>query len=130
MKRPEDMTREELEEEVAFLRSELGWSLRETDLELLVAAYPMRKSSARLVMALYRVAPRLLSVWQLDRIVEATQSEDRDPKIINVMIHFARRGMGADAIKNVWGQGYRLTPHGIALVDAALGKTPEQQRSA
>ena len=131
-KRPEDMTREELEEEVAYLRRELGLMRDDNEIAALRRAYPMHRGGARVVMALRAAAPRGLTYLQLDEAVPQIKgtSGERDLKIITVWTHYARKALGHDAIETVWGKGLRLTPSGIALVDAALGQTPEQQRSA
>lgn len=41
---------------------------------------------------------------------------------VNVFISKLRRKIGDRAIESVWGVGYRITPHGSALCEAALQK--------
>jgi len=132
MKRPEDMTRDQLIEEVAYLRSELGLLRDDDEIARLRRAYPMHRGAARLIMALRAAGHRGLTYHQLDEAIPQVKGTggERDLKVLTVWAHYARKAVGSGVIETIWGKGLRLTPHGIALVDAALGKTPEQQRSA
>lgn len=124
---------EELEERVAWLEGELGiqrvadhvLALRQVlDVALREqgAQRRGRNQSAELVMALYRANGRPLSRYQLLDAIPSPTGRERDAKIVDVWVCIARKGIGADAIENVWGRGYRLSQAGIARVAEALGQ--------
>lgn len=124
MKAPENMTREELEDEVAFLRSEMGLSSSGTAVQLLRSGFGMDSGSARAVAALYSARGRVLTYFQ---IAEAMASEAEGIKrLVSVFVCRARGKLGRDAVETAWGVGYRLSPVGIAKIDAVLNP----QRSA
>ena len=121
---------EQLEEEVAFLKSELGQGTADGDLQALRMAMRHvagrnrigRSSPAAVVLTLYRAHGRILSKHQLMEALppRAGGDDDRIPKIVDVWVCRARIGIGRDSIENVWGRGYRLTPVGMARVAEIL----------
>lgn len=131
MKRPEDMTREELVEEVVYLRSELG-PAADHDRDRLVIAFRTTLAETCILSALYAGKGHPVSNWRLaDAAPAGRMTADRnDIAAVKVWISRLRKKLGADAISTTFGLGYALTPRGIALVDAALGNTNQQQRSA
>lgn len=131
-KRPEDMTREELEEEVAYLRREMGVAEHADLIWRLRSRFRISPGAIEMLLALYRAGGKTLNKSQLEFAVDAEGARDRDyGNIVNVYVCRIRKALGDDAIGTHWGRGFRLTPEGIALVDAALGiQPPEQQRSA
>lgn len=132
MKRPDAMTREELQDEVVYLRGELGLLRDDDQIANLRRAYPMHRGAARLVMALRAAGQRGLTYQQLDEAIPQVHDSggDRGIKIISVWASYARKALGPGVIETIWGKGLRLSPNGIALVDAALGNTPPSNRGA
>lgn len=131
MKRPDQMTREELEEEVAYLRSELG-PRGDHDRDKIMAALKTTVAETCLLSTLYAEKGRPVSNWRLaESSPPGRMTEDRnDIAAVKVWVSRLRKKLGADTITTIFSLGYALTPRGIALVDAALGNTPQQQRSA
>ena len=122
-------TYEELEEQVAYLKSELGLvaesdALHTLRLAMRVPGSVGRRGPAMVVMALYKAHGRTLSKHQIMEAVPPRSGGDdnREPKIIDVWVSRARKSLGRDAIENVWGQGARLSPQGMALVAGLLGE--------
>jgi len=130
VKLPEDMERDELEDEVAYLRSELGLMRDDDDVAALRQAYPMPRSAARLVLALRAAGQRGLTYQQLDEALPQTRGPDgeRQLKVLTVWACHARKALGSDAIQTIWGRGFRISPQGAARVDAALNT--QHKRSA
>ena len=120
-KRPEDMTREELVEEVAYLRSELG-ATTDHDRDKLIAALRTTLAEARILSALYAARGRPVSNWRLaEAAPPGRMTADRnDVAAVKVWISRIRRKLGADAVLTIHGLGYALSPAGMAIVDAAL----------
>lgn len=120
---------EELEEEVAYYKSELGENISADCVDTIRAA--MRKGgkwargcAATMVLALYRAGGKPLSKWQSLQAVppKAVGEDERDPKIVDVWVWQARQCLGAEIIENVWGRGYRLSAFGMDLVGRLLGE--------
>jgi DNA-binding response OmpR family regulator len=122
----------ELEERVAYLEGELGLRLqadqvarlREVLLGATMGVTRGRAQPAEAVLALYRAKGRPVTKWQLmDAVPPASgvaNDDERDPKIVNVWVCVARKGLGADAISTVWGRGYQMTVAGMARVTEIL----------
>jgi DNA-binding response OmpR family regulator len=121
MKSPDLMTREELEEEVLFLRSELGIALEETSIQALISALGLTRSPVRLLLALHGHQGKVASTLSLMEAC-AHYQHDREMKIVSLWVCRLRKALGHDAIENAWGKGYRLTSEGIAKVDQILEK--------
>lgn len=123
MKRPEDMSREELEEEVAFLRSELGQSCSDTELLELQKGTGLRPGETQVLMALHRAKGRLVSHAALFEAAPAKWAgEDRNPEIVKVYISKIRSALGPNTIETGHGRGYRLTDEGQRAVGWALAR--------
>lgn len=120
---------EDLEEEVAYLKSELGLQEDAEAYRRLRAAMKAaagnsgRFQAVGLVLALYHAKGRVLSRYQLLEVCPSPSGkEDRDATIINVWVHQVRKALGSGVIENVWGRGYRLTDLGRQVVSAVLGE--------
>lgn len=119
---------DDLEEQVAYLTSELGLQVR-TDaiarLRLaLRAATPVHHgalSCAQMLAALYAADGRPLSRYQILEAVPSPSDRDRDAKIVDVWVCAARKALGRELIANVWGQGYQLSPEGMERVAYIVG---------
>lgn len=81
----------------------------------------LRPQGVALVMALAAVHPGGLDVYALNDVVpRQDHAADRDPKIVNVIIHHVRTELGKDVIEAVWGRGYRLSDEMAARVQAPV----------
>jgi DNA-binding response OmpR family regulator len=119
----------ELEERIAYLESELGLQ-RDADqvgrIHDLMRRAGMpgstggRAQAAEMVMALYRAGGRPVTTWQLLDAVPSPSRADRGPNIVKVWVVVARKALGRDAIRTVWGKGYAITEAGIGRVKAIL----------
>lgn len=122
---------EDLEAEIAYLRSELGLSVDATRVARLTdhlrsfryAHLRGRTGVARLLLALYDAHGRVLTRPQLlDAIPPASGDEDtRSTQLIDALVWGARSALGKDAIVNLWGCGYALSPEGMAKVAEIVG---------
>lgn len=120
----------ELEEEVEFLRRELGLAADKLAVERISEAMrnragASRPAAARTVAALYAAKGRPLSRFDILERVPPTKEPHADPldrgaNIASVWISCARKGLGPGVIATVHGSGYRLTPEGMARVAAIV----------
>lgn len=110
----------ELEERVAYLESELGLSVRESEIAQLARCYDLRFTPAHVVLALYKAHGRILSRLQLQDAVWRNPVDDPSRNLFQAHICWARKALGYDAISTNWGRGYSLAPKGMALVAQAL----------
>jgi len=119
----------ELEEEVAYLRSELGLLADEDALLTLKRAMRVSPVVARLVYALYRSNGRLLTCAHLEDAIPSKTGRDDyiSQSFFGALVCLARRALGRDAIETAWGRGYRLSPAGMARVAAILAPAPIPQ---
>lgn len=128
---------EELEEEVAYYKSELGSNIAADDVEAIRLAmrsggHFARVCAAKLVLVLYRARGRTVTKWQcLEAIPPKAGGEDeRDAKLVDVWVWQARHCLGAELIENVWGRGYRISAIGADLVGRLLGEIAAIPESA
>lgn len=107
-----------LEEENAWFRRELGLSIDATRVARVAFGLRLSLQQSRLLLALHAAGGRTLTKPQLlvATAVDAGRADDRELKIIDVIVHKVRAAIGADAISTSWGLGYALTPTGIELL--------------
>lgn len=105
-----------LEEEVAFLRRELGDMVTANQVHALRAAIGMEPQQARLVLRLYHAGGRIVPLQQLASVL----GENTDAGALKVHFSRLRRRFGCDWVENAYALGYRLTPAGTAVVARAL----------
>ncbi len=109
---------DELVEENAWLKRELGMVQSGDRVTRLQRAYDLTENEARILLFLF---DRRGSTVPHGAVMNALYSDspDSEPqiKIISVYVCKLRKKlaerMGADAIATVWGVGYALTAHGI-----------------
>lgn len=116
---------EDLAERIAWLESELGIQRDATLLAKLIEALPEcsggRLQPAMTIAALFAAKGRLMSRLQIMEAVPPRENEDnREVHIVSVWVSRARDMIGFDSIANTWGQGYRLTPVGMATVSGLI----------
>lgn len=121
MKSPAAMTRQELEDEVCYLRGELR-PADNGEQGRLMAALKTTPAETRVLLALYAGKGRPVSNWRLtEASPPARMTADRnDIAVLKIWISRIRRKLGADAVLTIRHLGYALTPSGVAQVEAAL----------
>lgn len=117
----------ELEEEVAYLRSELGVQQDASLVDILKVRFGLVRGWAALLAALYRAKGRCVMRAQLEEAIPNPNDRDRDDRIVSVYIALLRGALGKDAIATVWGSGYRLTESGLERVEAVLSTLPQRK---
>lgn len=124
----------ELEERIAWLESELGVQKDAATCERIHRALcdstngVGKPQAAKIIRALYAAKGRPVSKFQLMEAVpprDFTAEDERDPKLVDVLVCYARKALGGDSIANVWGKGWYLTAAGMAKVGAILNPDPE-----
>jgi DNA-binding response OmpR family regulator len=113
---------EELEEEVAYLRSEMGLQLSAEKFQRLRGRLRLAPGAINFLLVLYQAKGRMVSKLQaLDALPSPVRDrDDRNTQLIGVYASHVRRALGHDAISNGWGRGYAMTPAGLARVDQEL----------
>lgn len=113
-----------LEEEVAFLKSELGLQAAADRVHTLRRELRMRPGVAALVLRLYDAKGRLVTKAQCVEAIPAVWAdrEERSDTINNVYVSHARQALGKTAIETCWGEGFRMTETGRAKVAEILGR--------
>lgn len=107
------------EEELAWLRAELGMVQTNEEIAALKRAFGIYDQHARILLALK--SGRLLTTGQLGDRLPSVFSEDRDDTtLVRTLMCRLRRALPTDAIQNEWGIGYRLTKTGTEAVASAL----------
>lgn len=112
---------EELEEEIAYLKSELGQVSDVSVLAIMRTLYGIRPQASRIIEKLYRARPRVLNKI---RISEALVGDGDSERLVDVFVSHARKALGRDAILTHWGAGYSIGPLGIAAMEASLAAQP------
>jgi DNA-binding response OmpR family regulator len=110
----------ELEEEVAYLKSELGLSIEATRIDAVKRAIGVPPRCAKLLLALHDAHGRVLRVHQLEAAIGGEDDRIAGSKIVNVLVWRLRRA--GDLVRNTWGLGYAITPLGAERVRQALGE--------
>jgi DNA-binding response OmpR family regulator len=114
---------EQLEEQVAWLKSELGIQMDSTRHAKITKGLRLQGQTAAMVLVLYQARGRVVSqVAMNDAVPSPLVGEDRGPKFVDVQICRARKVLGKGAIENIFGKGYRLSPSGMNTVATALGE--------
>lgn len=122
MKSPETMSRNELEDEVAFLRSELGLQVEDSAVANLCAAFKLTQMEARTLLLLQSVGGRVVTPVFWSEAVEPYRRAGGDGvRDLAVYIVRIRRRLGKAAIHNAWGKGYSITAVGQQLIEQARG---------
>lgn len=119
-----------LEEENAWLRREMGQQLESAQIHALQSAFRLTPHEARIVLLLHANKTRPCNWGFIDDAIPAERGRERlDPYAqVKIRICVIRKKLGhPDAVETIWGAGFRLSPAGRALIDAALSQT---QRAA
>ncbi len=109
---------EKLEEQVAYLRSELGEISDAMFLSNIKLGFDLTPGQARLAELLYRANGRIISRHRLSDLLGVEGSSN----IVSVYLTSLRRQIGADAFAMAWGQGISMTAVGRQRVEAIQGE--------
>lgn len=121
----------DLEDEVRFLRRELGQMTDDATVTKISDAMRLRSGvgrpgAARVLALLWQAQGRPVSRYTL---LEGTPPQDvtADPldrmsNIVAIWVGMIRQCFGKDAVGTQYGKGYYLTPVGLARVSEILGK--------
>ena len=105
-----------LRAEVAELRRDLGLSREMTHQRAIERGLGLQRQQARLVLALYLAAPRVVPRERLEYAVMGPDALLKDPSTLKTIVSRVRAILGQDTIETAQGRGYQLTPAGHALV--------------
>jgi DNA-binding response OmpR family regulator len=111
-----------LEEENAWLRSELGLRVEATHLDAITRALRVEPNQARLLLALYTARGRVVLRDQLrDVLALRPEAMDADRDYRNfISVHICRLRKSFSGIRTALGLGYAMTPAGMAQVRALI----------
>lgn len=109
---------ERLEEEVAWLKSELGIGARALIASDVSRSLGVRPQVAELILLLHASHGRIVTKERFGD--ELWPDVDRSTNVLSVAISGARKALGYDAIETIWGKGFRLTAMGLSSVDALI----------
>lgn len=122
---------QELEEEVSFLKRQLGIEADKDIARKLTEALGVTRYQARLLTVMYVRRGAILTKDALLDAMYAGQADEPFVKIVDVFVSQIRRQIGGGAIRTLWGQGYGLSPEGLDLCSRALaGEVRLQRRRA
>ena len=122
---------DDLRERIAWLESELGLRVDPGKAETVRRALKVTPQAASILLALFQAGGQMVSRAMLDDAMPAVRRDpDFSTNVVDVMVCKARKRLGRDAIENVWGRGYRMTPDGLARVGAILAGACENVGTA
>lgn len=120
----------DLQEELAYLRSELGDRVRADEVEELKRAFGLTPQTARLLLVLHQARGRTMTRHQIEDAVPAKcEDDERTYGFVSVIVCQLRRRVGFRNIENIFAAGYRLSPEMNARV-AAIVEPLRQGRQA
>lgn len=112
---------ERLEEEVAYLKSELGLQIDGGQIAATKIAFRVTEQKARILIVLYRARSRMVSNAQLlDSLPPRYGEDERSEKHVHSSISQLRRVVGMAAVETIYAQGYRLSDAMRARMDVVL----------
>jgi DNA-binding response OmpR family regulator len=122
-------TYEKLEEELAYFKRALKVEQSENRLAKLSKAFGFTPSEAKLALALYDRAGRMITKEFTLEILYPNPDEAAEQKIVDVFICKIRTKLiyrcgDQKPIDTVWGRGYQMSPAGMAIFAQALDEAP------
>jgi DNA-binding winged helix-turn-helix (wHTH) protein len=122
-------TYEELEEELAYFKQALKVEQSENRLAKLSKAFGFTPSQAKLALALYDRAGKVLTKEFALEVLYPNPDEAAKRKIVDVIVCKIRTKLiyycgNQKPIDTVWGRGFQMSPAGIAVFAKALGEAP------
>lgn len=116
---------DQLEEQVAFLKSELGIVEDAFELNRIRSALGVRGwNEAKIILRLMKAKKHVATHDLLHELV-STRHRELSSKNVDVYVCRLRKRLGDDAIKTIWGVGFEITPVGLAIM-ADLLSSQEQ----
>jgi len=113
---PVKMTRQQLEDEVLYLRGELG--MRDDQIARLGHAFKLTPQEAYVLSTLYAARGKIIKDGFILDNLPRWRTRDRDENTVKVYIHRIRKRFAPMTVIETAGwHGYRLTSLGIALCD-------------
>lgn len=110
---------EELEEEVAYLRSELGLTKNATTTQAIRKRFGFSIAESELAYALYSTTNGL-SRPALEELLIRDKAAEYESNTLSVYVSRIRQIAGRDFIETLNGFGYRMSPVGRARIYQAL----------
>lgn len=111
----------DLEEQVAYLKSELGISRDMAIAARFKKAFGLTRGESSIVAMLYSSR---FKAFTKDQLFEATRdagrSEEPGMKVVDVLMYRVRRRLGYQSICTIHNRGYALTPYGVEICDRAM----------
>ena len=124
---------ENLTEERDHYKRELGLEAGRSELAKLQMRWRLTPREAQLLGAMHAIGGKVLSKQSALTALYSNQMDEPEIKIVDVFLCKVRKKMNngevrkgkfgsanQQYIETIWGTGYRLTPAGVAAVDAAL----------
>jgi DNA-binding winged helix-turn-helix (wHTH) protein len=125
------MTREELIEELSFLRGVMYGEPRDQDVRALCRRFNLYPAEARILDVLNRASGRVVAKWRLceEMLPERVEERASERNSLNVRLSRVRARLGRGTVETVLSDtreawGYRLTTAGRHAVAQALGRCP------
>lgn len=116
---PSRMSRQQLEDEVLYLRGELG--MRSDQIAQFGFAFKLSPQESQVLSTLYAARGKIVKDGFILDNLPRWRTRDRDENTVKVYIHRIRRRLAPTfVIQTVGWHGYRITADGIALCDGAL----------
>ena len=107
----------QLEEEVAYLKSELGIAQDGDAVLALKMRFGMTPNTARFLLRLYRANGRVVTRNVLeDTLMHVTETYEGYSDFTKVYAHRARNALGHDTLVTVRGVGYAMSPSGLKRI--------------
>lgn len=125
------MSRDDLVEELAWRRSEMGEGIRAHEIDSLRGTFGLTPQESHAVLILYRAKERgVTRAALLEHLPSKHRNEDAIGDHVRVVVSHIRRKMGRTTIKT-FGDGhgrYSMPPDARARVAAALCTIPDELR--
>lgn len=120
----------DLEEKVAWLKSELGLLTDAFDLYNFTRdmGWKRQGNKAKILYHLYKSRRHFATGAQLQDLIEG--DHELGDKNVDQYICKLRKDLGPEAIETVRGVGFALTPAGVAVVEQRLAAAERQTKAA
>ncbi len=106
----------ELEEELAFLRSELALQVDWSSVETIKRAFSLSPMQARLLLVLYASHGRVMSCFQIEEAMPKVHRQGDAAQYVKSQVSFIRKKLGHEFITTSWGMGFVLPPASRAIL--------------
>jgi DNA-binding MarR family transcriptional regulator len=117
---------EDLEEEVRFLKRELGITRSEEAEDRFCVVFGLTPKPAQMLGMLYRRRGAAVTKNAAYDAIYATDADGPGVQNIDVSVAKIRKALPANSVATVWARGYQLTATGLAACDAAVALAGEE----